>query len=259
MSAGAVGVEALDDAIARVTISRPKKLNAMTEAMYRDLAQTFDTLNADPNLRCIILRGAGRRAFCVGSDIGEFLETLGKPEAQRRAARQGREALDSLGRCPHPLIAEVRGACFGGGLQIASLCDLVVCAPDARFGIPIKSLGLCAEIADLAAMVRRLGDGVTSDLLLTGRTLSADEAFAKGFVARLDEAPDKASLALAREIAEGAPLAARWHKRALAALSGAEAVTEDLRSQALTCFASADFAEGCAAFAAKRRPVFQGR
>ena len=246
--------------VAVVTIDRPTKLNAFTMEMYRDLGAAFQSISDDESVRCVLLRAVGERAFSVGSDIGEFNRSLGQPERQLENTRVGRSALDLLNACPHPIVVAVEGLCVGGGLQVAAGCDIRVAATGSRFGIPIKNLGMHAEIEELGTMVAAMGPKVCLDLLLTGRMMEAEETLARGFIHRLVE-PSKlqeTASSLAVEIAEGAPLAARWHKRAIRALAGTTDSAGHLAEQALRCFGQRDFAEGCAAFTEKRKPVFVG-
>ncbi len=247
-------------AILTVIINRPEKLNAFTNDMYRAFGETFLSAADDPTLRCIVLKASGDRAFCVGSDIAEFMAALGQPERQIAETRIGRKAMDAMAACPHPIIGALHGACIGGGLQIASLCDLRVASETTLFGIPIKSLNMHAEIEDLAAMHRSLGPNLSLDLLLTGRKMDVAEALDQGFVHRVCAADHLDGLAseLAESVASGAPLAARWHKKALRCLSDPPVDIARLADEALGCYRHQDFAEGCKAFAEKRSPHFTG-
>ncbi len=246
------------DGIAKVTIDRPQKLNAFTHAMYRGFREILDTISADTSIRCVMLMGAGNRAFCVGSGIGEFETALGDPDRQIAEARVGRAAVDALLACPHPVVASINGACLGGGLELAAACDLRIAGATSWFGLPVKSLGMFAELEDLQALVVTVGRNLTADLLLTGRRLEAREARERGFLSRLvgDRDVERAAVALAQEIAVGAPLAARWHKRALRLISAAGAIEAEVFREAHACYATADFAEGARAFLEKRAPRF---
>jgi len=248
------------DGILTVTIKRPEKLNAFTNDMYRTFGEVFLDASDDPSLRCILVQASGDRAFCVGSDIAEFNATLGQPDRQIAETRIGRQAMDAMDACPHPIIGALQGACIGGGLEIATLCDLRIATDTARFGIPIKGLNMHAEIEDLAAMDRTLGASLCLDLLLTGRMMEASEAHDRGFVHRVCAADHLNELVdeMAQTVASGAPLAARWHKKALRALHQPSADLYQLTNEALACYHHNDFAEGCAAFAEKRAPNFTG-
>ena len=226
--------------------------------MYRGFREILDTISADTSIRCVMLMGAGNRAFCVGSGIGEFETALGDPDRQIAEARVGRAAVDALLACPHPVVASINGACLGGGLELAAACDLRIAGATSWFGLPVKSLGMFAELEDLQALVVTVGRNLTADLLLTGRRLEAREARERGFLSRLvgDRDVERAAVALAQEIAVGAPLAARWHKRALRLISAAGAIEAEVFREAHACYATADFAEGARAFLEKRAPRF---
>lgn len=249
-----------DGGILTVTISRPSKLNAFTNEMYHDFCEIFLAASNDPTLRCIVLQASGDRAFCVGSDIAEFNASLGNPDKQIKETRIGRAALDAMAACSHPIIGALQGVCVGGGLQIAALCDLRVADDTAKFGIPIKFLNMHTEIEDLTAMHRTLGSGLCLDLLLTGRMMESDEARSLGFIQYVYPTKQfgRRVNELAQTVANGAPLAARWHKKALRRLSEPTIDISHLAHEALECYRQDDFAEGCAAFAGKRTPQFSG-
>ncbi len=259
MAAGAIRLERSGH-LALVTIDRPDRLNACTQDMYVDIGNTFVTLAADDTVRCVLLRAEGERAFCVGSDIEEFRDSLGDPDRQAAETRTGRWAMDALYACPHPIVAAINGACVGGGLQIAAGCDVRLAGHGAQFGIPIRKLGVHAEIEDLERMMTTLGHALCLDLLLTGRMLGAREAHDRGFVSRI-VAPDsveETARSTALEIAEGAPLAARWHKRALRLLATAPEEARSLADLAFAYHSHQDYREGCQAFLEQRRPIFTG-
>jgi enoyl-CoA hydratase len=248
-------------AIATVVLNRPEKLNALTMAMWRDLGATVTALSADDGVRCVMLRGAGLKAFSPGNDIGEFAtERANKTQAAAYGAVM-HETAGALAACRHPLVAQIHGLCVGGGLEIAALCDLRICGASSRFGVPIKNLGLVMAYAELAPLVELVGRAVALELLLEGRIIGATEAFAKGLVTRVVADAEVAAdaRASAERIAEGAPLAARWHKKFARRLADPRPLTEAERDECFDCFDTEDFREGYAAFLAKRKPRFTGR
>jgi enoyl-CoA hydratase len=250
-----------DGAIATVTLNRPHKLNALTRAMWAALGDTIDALSADDAIRCIVVRGAGEKAFSPGNDIGEFAkERSNKVQAIEYGAVMHRTA-EALARCRHPLVAQIHGICVGGGLEIAALCDLRICGESSRFGAPIKNLGLVMAYPEMAPLVHLVGPAVTLEILLEGRIFDAAEAEAKGLVTRVVPDADVASeaRACAQRIAEGAPLVARWHKKFVRRLAEGHPITATEHDEAFDCFDTEDFRIGYAAFLAKRKPAFTGR
>lgn len=250
-----------DGVIATVVINRPHKLNALTRAMWGELGETIAALGADDTLRCIIVRGAGEKAFSPGNDIGEF-ETERSNKAQ--AIEYGRtmhETARALADCRHPLVAQIHGICVGGGLEIAALCDIRICGESSRFGAPIKNLGLVMAYPEMAPLVRLCGPDVALEILLEGRIFDAAEARLKRLVTRV--VPDAEVAAEARaaalRIAEGAPLVARWHKQFARRLADARPITDAEMDVCFDCFDTEDFRIGYAAFLAKQKPAFVAR
>ena len=250
-----------DGAIATVVLNRAEKLNALTRAMWGALGEAVDALSADDSVRCVVVRGAGERAFSPGNDISEFAtERSTKAQAVAYGAVMHRTAA-SLARCRHPLVARIHGICVGGGLEIAALCDLRICGASSRFGAPIKNLGLVMAYPEMAPLVRLVGPAVALEILLEGRVFDAAEALQKGLVTRVvpdDRVADEATDA-ARRIAEGAPLVARWHKQAARRLAEGTPITPAEHDAAFDCFDTEDFRAGYAAFLAKTKPEFRGR
>ncbi|MFO1310788.1 MAG: enoyl-CoA hydratase-related protein [Burkholderiales bacterium] len=250
-----------DGAIATVVLDRPEKLNALTRSMWQHLGETIEALSADDSIRCVILRGAGEKAFSPGNDIGEFAtERSSKAQAIEYGAAMHRTA-DALAACRHPLVAQIHGICVGGGLEIAALCDLRICGAGSRFGAPIKNLGLVMAYPEMAPLVKLVGPAIALEILLEGRVFDAQEGLAKGLVSRVvpDDRVESEARAAAERIAEGAPLAARWHKKFARRLAEPRPITAAEHDEAFDCFDTADFREGYAAFLAKRKPRFEGK
>jgi enoyl-CoA hydratase/carnithine racemase len=229
--------------------------------MWRGLGSAVTDLSADAELRCIVIRGAGERAFSPGNDIGEFAtERSNKAQARDYGATMHRTA-DALARCRHPLVAQIHGICVGGGLEIAALCDVRICGTSSRFGAPIKQLGLVMAYAEMEPLVRLVGPAVALEILLEGRVFDAAEALHKRLVTRVvaDDQVAAESRAAAGRIAEGAPLVARWHKKFARRLAAGTPLTDAERDECFDCFDTEDFRTGYAAFLAKARPDFKGR
>ena len=252
---------ARDGAIATVTLNKPEKLNALSQAMWARLGEVMRTLDADDSVRCVVLRGAGDKAFAAGADISEFHAERSDSAQAKRYSETGIGWMHAVARCWHPTVALIQGACVGGGLLIASQCDLRVCNESARFGVPVKNLGLTESYDELAAMMRVIGAAASLEILLEGRIWGAREAFEKGLVNRVvpDDKVEEEAYATARRIADGAPLVARWHKKFIHRLQEPQPLTAAERDEGYACFDTADFREGVAAFLAKRKPQFTGR
>jgi len=260
MSADLVLV-ARDGPIATVTLNRPTKLNALTKPMWLRLGTVMHELSTDDGLRCIVLRGAGGKAFAPGNDIAEF-ETERSNFGQGRAYGQVLHgALGAIADCRHPTVALIEGLCVGGGLEIAALCDLRICGESSRFGVPINRLGLVMAHAELAALVQLAGRAVAMEMLLEGRVFGAQEALAKRLVHRVvaDDQVEHEAWATARRIAAGAPLAARWHKQFLRELASGVPLSEAQRDEGFRCYDTEDFRIGVRAFLDKAAPQFVGR
>jgi enoyl-CoA hydratase len=250
-----------DDEIATVVLNRPEKLNALTKAMWRTLGEAVTALSADDTLRCIIVRGAGEKAFSPGNDIGEFATERANKAQAIEYGRVMHGALAALEACRHPLVAEIHGVCVGGGLEIAALCDLRICGESSRFGAPIKNLGLTMAYAEMAPLVRIVGPAVALEILLEGRIFDAVEAKEKRLVTRVvpDAEVGKEARAAAERIAEGAPLVSRWHRKFVRRLADPRPLTAAEIDECFDCFDSEDFRIGYAAFLAKKKPQFVGK
>jgi enoyl-CoA hydratase/carnithine racemase len=252
-----------DGAIATVALSNPGKLNAITAAMWRELAQVMNALSGEEDLRCVVLRGAGEAAFAAGADIEEFARVRDDAEQGKRYHHElVRGALAAVAECRHPTIAMIHGPCIGGGLEIACQCDLRISGRSGRFGVPINRLGFAIAYDELAAMLPLAGRATALEILVEGRVWDAGEAYAKGLITRVvpDEALEAETAAAARRIAEGAPLAARWHKRFARRLAPQPAPLNAAEiEENFAYFATEDYRIGMDAFANKRKPKFVGR
>jgi enoyl-CoA hydratase/carnithine racemase len=254
---------ARDAGIATVVLHHPGKLNALTVAMWQRLAAVMRELSDADDLRCIMLRGAGDKAFAAGADIAEF-ETVRKTREQGVVYHREyvRGALHAVSQCRHPTVAMIHGPCVGGGLEIACQCDLRIAGASGRFGVPINRLGFPIAYDELEAVLPVTGRAVALELLLEGRVWGAQEALQKGLVNRVvpDAELEREAYATARRIADGAPLVARWHKAMVRRLApGLPPLTEEERAANFDYFDTEDFRIGYEAFMAKRKPRFTGR
>jgi enoyl-CoA hydratase/carnithine racemase len=250
-----------DGAIATVVLNRPEKLNALTRGMWADLGAAIDRLGGDDTLRCIVLRGAGEKAFSPGNDIGEFATQRANKAQAIEYGHAMHATARSLAACPIPLVAQIHGICVGGGLEIAALCDLRICGESSRFGAPIKNLGLVMAYAEMAPLVRLAGRDVALEILLEGRIFGAAEAKEKRLVTRVvpDDQVANEARATAERVAEGAPLVARWHKKFARRIAEGTPLTAAEQDECFDCFDTQDFRIGYAAFLAKQKPAFVGR
>jgi enoyl-CoA hydratase len=249
------------DTIATVTLDAADRMNALDLGMWRDLAQAFQALSADESVRCILLRGAGEKAFSAGADIEEFERARNSAEKSRAYSRVTQAALATIADCRHPTIAQIHGACVGGGLEMATMCDMRICGESSRFGVPINRLGLVVSYEELGGLVALAGKAGTLEILLEGRVFGAEEALRKGLVNRFVPDADVASevAATAKRISHGAPLVARWHKKFINRMLEAAPITAEERDEAHLCFDTEDFRIGWKAFLDKTRPTFVGR
>ncbi|MBL8697870.1 MAG: enoyl-CoA hydratase/isomerase family protein [Alphaproteobacteria bacterium] len=247
--------------VARVTINRPDKLNCMDTAMWRRMGELFAGFDADETLRCIVLGGAGGRAFCVGADIAEFGTTRANAEQARAYARLTHGALGRIAACRHPIVVAIRGLCVGGGLELACVADLRIATAGSRFGIPVKRLGLVVATTEMAPLIRLVGPANTKDILLTGDIFGAERALHMGLVNRVlpDDGFEAGVEAVVASIVEGAPLVARWHKKFADRLMDPRPLSDAEHDESYNCFDTEDFRIGSAAFLAKTKPAFKGR
>ena len=252
-----------DGHVARVVINRPHRRNAISFAAWQSLAASFDNLAADPQVRAIVLTGAGDQAFCAGNDISEFAEKRSTPaqvEAYDQVISHAYEVIRGIDK---PLVARVRGFAVGGGFELMQLCDLQIASADARFAMTPARLGLGYKLADVQLLVDRIGPRAAREMLFTGRLFDAAEAERIGFVNRVvpDEDLDAAVDGCAAEIAANAPLSIRAIKVAVGEALKPPEERDRARCDALAaaCNESEDYREGQTAFAEKRPPVFRGR
>jgi enoyl-CoA hydratase len=247
--------------IATVVLNRPEKLNALTKPMWQRLGEVMKELSADESLRCIVIRGAGDKAFAPGNDIGEFAHERSNVEQARAYGQIHHATLKALYECRHPLVALIKGICVGGGLEIAALCDIRICGVSSRFGIPINRLGLVLGPGEMQALYSLVGKAVTLEILLEGRVFDAGEARDKGLVTRVvaDDQVETEAYTTARRIADGAPLVARWHKQFMRRLEEASPLTDAELDTGYACYGTEDFRIGYTSFLAKTTPKFRGR
>lgn len=258
MSDGAVHLEVVGP-VASVTFDRPQARNALTWSMYEALDGICRRLHADTAVRVVRFRGAGGQAFVAGTDIAQFQSFTGGEDgvAYERRIDAAMALLEDL---PMPTVAVLEGWAIGGGLAIATACDFRIAATGTKLGVPIaRTLGNCLSVANVARLVAAVGRPRAERLLLLAELLEADEALAAGYLLQVlpPQQLDAAADALCARLAALAPVTQRVSKQALnRLLRQGLPEAEDLVRAA---YGSADFADGVAAFVAKRAPAWQGR
>ena len=252
------------DRVATITLDRPERKNPLTFASYAELRDTFRGLATAPEIRAVVLTGAGGN-FCSGGDVHDIIGPLLQMDLRQQLAftRLTGELVIAMRQCPWPIVAAVDGVCAGAGAILAMAADVRLGTPRARTAFLFVQVGLSgADMGACAILPRIIGQGRATELLLTGRTMAADEAERWGFFNRLcapaallDEAH-----ALAASLASGPTFALAMTKRQLHqewSMPLDEAVQAEAQAQAI-CMQTADFARAYQAFVAKQRPVFQG-
>ena len=244
-----------------VRLNRPEKLNSLSGEMILALSDLFKTVADDTNLRAVILTGAGDRAFCAGTDICELVER--DSDRAPEVSERGQTLCNLVENCRVPVIAAVNGIAAGGGCELALACHIRIAAASAQFSLPETKLGVIPGYSGTQRLAREIGHGRALDMMLTGRTITAEEAWRFGLVNHIaagDELLARAE-ALALEIAALAPLAIRACLEAV--VRGSELpIDEGLALETklfASLFATDDVREGTSAFIEKRRPVFKGK
>jgi enoyl-CoA hydratase/carnithine racemase len=249
--------------IVRVLIDNAARRNAFDFEMWRALPEIMRRIDAENDVRVVVLSSAQGLPFCSGADISEFSTLRATAQGGQAYEKANVEAFDALAKLTKPTIAAIGGFCMGGGMGLAASCDLRIAREDAVFAIPAARLGVGYPPAAMAYVTAAVGAQTAMELFFTARRLDAQEALARGFVARRLPAPgfDGAVMAIAATVAANAPLTLRAAKAAIRAAVGAPGAPslEQCATLAAACFDSADFEEGRAAFLQKREPKFEGR
>ena len=251
----------IEGEIATLTLNNPGKLNAINLAMWQQIAAAVQQVGNDDGIRCLVIRGAGKEAFAAGGDLEEFVTDRATLEQALHYHGQVAEALNAIADCPHPTVALINGACIGGGLEIAGVCDLRIAGETARFGAPINRLGFSMYPGEMEGLLKLAGPAVMKEILLEGRILTATEAYEKGLVTRIvpDNQVEDEAYATARRISTGAPLVAGWHKQWIRRLQSGRPLNDEEKAASFAFLETEDYKEGLAAFLEKRKPVFKAR
>jgi enoyl-CoA hydratase len=251
------------DAVAVVTFNNPGKRNALSSEMRAALPGLLEALQADADVRVVVLTGAGDKAFASGADISEFAERRTSPAARAEYDRVAAALDRSWHSLEKPLIAMIRGFCIGGGLFTALQADIRIASDDSQFGVPAARLGLGPGLAGVTAMMNLIGQAWTSEILFSARRFRAAEALQMGLVNRVVPATSlrDQTISLARSIADNAPLTVAACKAMILEAGRSPDRRDTARVEAMieACFQSDDYREGQRAFAEKRPPTFTGR
>ena len=253
----------IKDGVGRITFNQPEKRNAMSVTMWDGMGQALDAFEQDGSVRCVVLTGAGDKAFVSGADISQFDKLRSDADAQREYSRQTAGGRLRLATYPKPVIAEIRGFCMGGGLGIAMSCDIRIAAEGSQFGIPAAKLGIAYGFDMVRHLVDLVGPAHAHMILMTGERFDAQEAQRVGLVNKVVPAADlSAEVAkLTATLAVNAPLSLYANKRTVQAVlqDRADRDIAAINAAMAACFDSADYKEGRTAFMAKRKPQFNGR
>jgi len=249
--------------VAIVTFNNPAKRNALSAEMRAALPDLLAALNADPDVRVVVVTGAGDKAFVSGADISEFGAQRTSPDARASYDRAQAAVAAAWAGMDKPVIAMIRGFCIGGGLVTAMQADIRIASDDSQFGIPAARLGLGYGFSGVTALMNLIGPSQTAEMLFSARRFSAAEALRTGLVNRVVPADSlrETVLELASSIASNAPLTVAAAKAAIREAARPAERRDLARVEAMVeaCFRSADYLEGQRAFAEKRPPEFTGR
>ncbi len=247
-----------DERVGIVTLNRPKELNALNFQLVSELANALEELDRDEEIRCMVITGAGEKAFAAGADIKEM---AGKSPIDMMLG--GFQAWERIRRIQKPLIAAVGGYALGGGCELAMHCDMIVASEDAHFGQPEITLGVIPGAGGTQRLARTLGKYRTMEMVLTGVQATAQEMADRGLVNRVVPKGEHLSEAvkLAKEVAARGPIAVRLAKQAVLAAfeTTLEEGLEIERKNFLLLFATEDKREGMQAYIEKRKANFKGR
>ena len=252
----------VEDKVGSITLERPERKNPLTFESYAELRDLFFSLKKENDVKAVVISGSGGN-FCSGGDVHEIIGPLTKMPMPRllEFTRMTGDVVKAMRGCPQPVIAAVEGVCAGAGAILAMASDLRYAAPGAKVAFLFVRVGLAGcDMGACAMLPRIVGQGRASELLYTGRSMSADEGLAWGFFNKVDASPAETALAMAKELASGPTAAHAMTKRMLHQEWNAgvdEAIEMEAQAQAIL-MQTEDFRRAYEAFAAKRKPVFQG-
>jgi enoyl-CoA hydratase len=252
-----------DGQIGRIIFNNPARHNAVSLDMWQAVGQIMEDFESDPEIRVIVLSGAGGKAFVSGADISEFKERRATAEAAEHYAKVSESARLALQNTLKPTIAMIRGYCIGGGMATALACDIRVATEGSKFGIPAAKLGLGYAYDGVKKLIDIVGPAFAREIFFTGRQFTAEEALGMGLINRVVPDGELESYVenYSKTIAGNAPLTVRAAKQIIreALKDESHRDMELCKRVVAECFASEDYTEGRTAFMEKRRPMFKGR
>jgi enoyl-CoA hydratase len=256
-------LQSISNGVGVITFNNPEKRNAMSLEMWEGLGSALIELRDDPDVRVVILVGAGDKAFVSGADISQFEQTRHNAAASEAYSKRSEAQRALLADYPKPTIACIRGFCLGGGMQVAMLADIRIASDTSQFGIPAARLGIAYGYDGLRNLVSLVGPSWARLIMYTGMRIDAAEALRIGLVERV--LPDTelwgATMEIARTISGNAPLAIKAAKITIAEVLKDESRRDidAIRKIGVACMDSEDFREGRTAFMEKRKPQFKGK
>jgi enoyl-CoA hydratase/carnithine racemase len=256
-------LQRVTDGVGVITFNNPEKRNAMSLDMWEGVGSALTELRDNPDVRVVILTGAGDKAFVSGADISQFEKNRHNAEASEEYSRRSEAQRTLLANFPKPIISSIRGFCLGGGMQVAMSTDIRIAAEDSQFGIPAAKLGIAYGYDGLRNLVSLVGPSWARLIMYTGMRIGSAEAVRIGLVDRV--VPDaelwNATMEIARTISNNAPLAIQAAKITIAQVlkDPDQRDMNAIKQIGLTCMDSEDFREGRRAFMEKRKPQFNGR
>ena len=250
-----------EGAVGWLIFNNPERRNAVSVDMWEAIPRVLAEYESDPQIRVIVLAGAGDKAFVSGADISQFEKQRSSEDAVQRYEELAEAAAARLQGCDKPVVAMIRGYCLGGGVNIAVLCDLRIAADDARFGIPAAKMGLGYRASSMKNLVDIVGAAYAREIMITARQFTAAEAKEMGLVNKVVAVSEleKTIAEYTETISGNAPLTMRAAKRIIREVVKTTYDAAKCKAWAKECFDSEDYKEGRKAFMEKRKPAFKGR
>ena len=256
-------LQSVSDGIGILTFNNPEKRNAMSVEMWEGTAEALVAFRDDPNIRVVVLVGAGGKAFVSGADISQFEKNRHNAAASEEYGRRSGKPREMLASYPKPTIACIQGFCMGGGLALAMSADMRIASEGSQFGIPAAKLGIAYGFDGLTHLTQLVGPSRARLLMFTGMRIDAKEAYDIGLIDRLTSEAElwNTTMELAKVMAENAPLSIAASKITIAEIlkDPDKRNMQAIKDIATKCMDSEDFKEGRTAFMAKRKPQFKGR